>query len=250
MRNILLTGLPRAGTTLAASLLDAAPDSVCLNEPEWQRPHPSLSAEAFARAVKEDFDDVRKKLLAGIAVPDRRAADGSALTNYYDSGTKNNFVMHDLLRPGLTEDFTLAMKHNGPYLAALPELVALGCFEIRAILRHPLPVLRSWRRLDLPISRGELPNATAYWPEMKALTSAKMELLEKQVRMLELMVARILEHQSQITVVRYEDQVTGDRSQLSEKETAEDKEIMEMLKRYAPRAMRYYEANGSPPSRG
>ncbi len=237
--NILLTGIPRAGTTLAASLLDAEANTVCLNEPEWQHPHPALDAAGFALAVKEDFAAVREKLLAGVPVPDRRDAEGGALTNYYDSGTNKNFVMHPLTRENLPADFTLAMKHNGPYLAVLPELVALKCFEIRAVIRRPLPVIRSWRRLTLPISNGEMPNATAYWPEMKTLTAAKMDLLEKQVRMLELMFARIVEYQAQIQLVRYED-IREQGIQEAEKETAEDALILEMLNRYAPSAKGYY----------
>ncbi len=237
--NILLTGIPRAGTTLAASLLDAEANTVCLNEPEWQHPHPTLDAVGFALAVKEDFAAVREKLLAGIPVPDRRDAEGGALTNYYDSGTNKNFVMHPLVRKNLTADFTLAMKHNGPYLAALPELVTLGCFDIRAVIRHPLPVIRSWRRLALPISKGEMPNATAYWPEMKVLTESKLPLLEKQVRMLELMFARIFDYQSQVKLVRYED-IREQGIQEAEKDTAEDALILEMLNRYAPKAMEYY----------
>lgn len=237
--NILITGIPRAGTTLAAALLDAEPNTVCLNEPEWQHPHPSLDAEGFARAIEADFSEVRRKILAGIPVPDRRDADGKALTNYYDSGTNKNFVMHPLTRGNLPADFTLAMKHNGPYLAVLPELVRLGCFDIRAVIRRPLPVLRSWRRLALPISHGKMPNATAYWPEMKALTSAKMDLLEKQARMLELMFARILEYQSQVKLVRYED-IRGQGIQEAEKETADDGDIISMIRRFAPSAVSLY----------
>lgn len=236
-RDILLTGIPRAGTTLAAAMLDALPDTVCLNEPEWQRPHPALDAQGFARAVAEDFAAQRTRLLAGEPVMDRRAQDGAALTNYYEDGT--NFVLHPLVRAGLSPDFTLAMKHNGPYLAALPELVALGAFEIRAVIRHPLPVLRSWRRLDLPVSRGALPNATDYWPEMRALTAMPMDLLEKQVRMLDLMFARIGECAVHIRVLRYEDFATGQDVQAAAIRTGEDEALQEALARYAPLASEY-----------
>jgi hypothetical protein len=244
VRNILLTGIPRAGTTLVAARLDAQADTVCLNEPEWQRPSSALSAEGFAQAVLQDFADIRNKLLSGVPVPDRRAEDGSALTNYYESGTKKNFVMYPLVRNGLSQNFTLAMKHNGPYLAVLPQLIATGAFEIQAVIRHPLPVLRSWRRLALPISRGEMPNATRYWPEMRALTSEKMDLLEKQARMYELMFLRILEHQPKLTLLRYEHmQHSTPGIQESEKTTAEDDAILVAIRSYAPTALKIYGNN-------
>jgi len=239
MRNILLTGIPRAGTTLAASLLDAEKNTVCLNEPSWQHPHPSLDAAGFAQAVAEDFVSLRQKLLSGEPVPDRRGEDGKALTNYYGSGTEETFVMHPLVRGNLTADFTLAVKHNGPYLAVLPELIRLDAFEIRAVIRHPLSVLRSWRRLSLPVSRGDMPNATPYWPEMRELTASTMPLLEKQVRMLELMFSRIMQHQSQLTLVRYED-LRGEPKQISSQPTGGDEEILQMLKIHAPQAMEIY----------
>lgn len=238
--DILLTGIPRAGTTLAAAYLDAQPNSVCLNEPDWQHPHASLDASGFAQAIKEDFAAVRKKILMREPVMDRRAPDGSALTNYYESGTKNAFEMVPLVRRDLTPLFTLGMKHNGPYLAVLPELVALDHFEIRAIIRHPLPVLRSWRRLSLPVSRGEMPNATPYWPEMRELTQSSIPLLEKQARMLELMFARLLDNANHLTLQRHEDMATGNASQASDAATAEDNEILAALTQHAPRAMAFY----------
>jgi len=239
MRNIILTGIPRAGTTLAASIIDAEKDSVCLNEPEWQHPHPELDAGDFAQAIMEDFGDVRQKLLAKVPVPDRRAKDGSATTNYYGSGTENNFVEYPLVREGLSEHFTLAIKHNGPYLAVLPQLVALEEFEIRAIIRHPLPVLRSWRRLSLPISRGEMPNATAYWREMRELTVAKIDLLEKQARMFELMFLRIMEQKDAIEIIRYET-LAGEAGQMASHATPEDGAIISALEQFAPKALAFY----------
>ena len=40
-RNILLTGVPRSGTTLTSRLLSEAPDTVALNEPLAQEYFPS-----------------------------------------------------------------------------------------------------------------------------------------------------------------------------------------------------------------
>lgn len=243
--NIILTGIPRAGTTLAAARLDAKPDTVCLNEPSWQHPHPALDAKGFALAIREDFVSLRQRLLAGEAVTDRRTSDGTALTNYYDTGTDNEmherFVMYPLVRKGLSPNFTLAIKHNGPYLAVLPELIALRSFEIRAVIRHPLSVIRSWRRLALPVSVGEMPSAAPYWPELKIVLESHMDLLEKQVRMYELMLSRLLQHAHHITLMRYEDMRWEEASrQVSSQPTEEDRAILTALKQYTPRALEFY----------
>jgi len=237
VRNVIITGVPRGGTTLAASKLDAEPDSVCLNEPEWHRPNKDLSAGGFAQAIMKDFYYLREKMLAGEPVMDRRLEDGSAPTNYY--GSEKKLVNYPLVKKVLTRDFTLGIKHNGPYMAVLPELAALREFEIYAVIRHPLPVIRSWRRLKLPISDGRMPNATPYWPEMKAICNTQIDLLEKQVHMLDAMFARIDQYQKQLTILRYEEFAEG-KNQRSDELTPEDSEIVKMLKKNASNVTRYY----------
>ena len=147
-------------------------------------------------------------LLAQTPIPDRRTANGEALTNDFsrltDGRMRSEFVEYPFVREGLSKDFTLAIKHNGPYRAVLPELIATKQFKIIAIIRHPLPVISSWRRLQLPISRGEMPNAKAYWRELHTLIDSKMALLEKQIRLYDIMLERIFAYAAHITIIRYE----------------------------------------------
>lgn len=214
MRNILLTGIPRSGTTLASALLDGLPDTVCLNEPDWQTTGFSSNPNNYAKWLVGDFIKIRRRLERCDPIPDRRAADGSAVTNYYKTDTataaiSQNFQTVRFTRPGLTREFNLAIKHNGPYLGALPSIVDLEWFTVIAIMRHPVPVIHSWRSLQLPISRGQMPNAVGYWQEMAQLTAAPMELLEKQVRMYDLMCRRIYELRSMIHILAYEQMIAA-----------------------------------------
>ena len=207
--NVIVTGIPRAGTTLTAALLDALPNSVCLNEPAWHNAKAAPHAEGFVQFIAQDFVRLRAMLLAKTPVPDRRGANGEAITNYFsranDGAMKSEFVDYPLVRSGLRSDFTLAIKHNGPYLAVLPELIASKQFKILAVIREPLAVISSWRRLQLPISRGDMPNAKPYWRELRMLIDTPMPLLEKQVRMYDLMRDRIHQHEADMTVIRYEE---------------------------------------------
>lgn len=210
MHNVILTGIPRSGTTLAAALIDSLPDTVCLNEPAWQTARVARDAQGFAEWLAGDFAQLRQKLLRGEAVPDRREADGSAVTNYYraEAGKmEHTFKVIPFARAELTQDFTLAIKHNGPYLAALKPLVESKAYTIIAIVRHPVEVIASWRRLALPISQGRMPNATPYWPRMAQLVASPMDMLEKQVRMYDLMCKRIWDMRESIHVLPYETMV-------------------------------------------
>ncbi len=206
-KDLILTGIPRGGTTLAASLIDGIPNTVCLNEPGWHNASSAPDAAGFAQFIREDFARLRARLLAGQSVPDRRAPDGSATTNYFrvEGGRmENTFDVMPFSRAGLTPDFTLAIKHNGPYLAVLPQLIALKAFTITAIVRHPVEVIHSWRRLQLPVSEGRMPNAAPYWPELATLIATPMDLLAKQVRLYDLMCRRLWEHRDEVRILTYE----------------------------------------------
>ncbi|MDE3059423.1 MAG: sulfotransferase domain-containing protein [Pseudomonadota bacterium] len=217
MRDIVLTGIPRSGTTLLTALMDSQPASVALNEPQWQYDAMAAMkdrtpAAGFARWLIGDFADIRRKLLQGIAIPERRR-NGTAPTNYYRShaGDRRPDIHYELVpftRPGLTGDFTLAVKHNGLYLGVLPELAATGHFTIAAIVRHPAGAIASWRDTKVPPGKGLLPGAAGYWKEMRELTAAPMDLLEKQVRMYDLICQRLLSLKDNILLLRYED-ITG-----------------------------------------
>jgi hypothetical protein len=210
-RDVIVTGIPRSGTTLTAALIDGLPNTVCLNEPEWQTGNRFKDPSDFVKWLVGDFVKIRQNLLRGEPVQDRRAIkDQAAVTNYFsrhpESGKmKVNYKFVDLVRPGLTPDFTLAIKHNGPYLALLKAIIDMRWFTIIAIVRHPVEVLYSWRTLEVPISRGEMPNATPYWPAMAELVKMPMDLLEKQVKMYDLMCKRIYNLRQHLHLLPYEE---------------------------------------------
>jgi hypothetical protein len=204
----LMTGIPRGGTTLAAALADGLADAVCLNEPVWQQAwaqqHRAQGAAAFAQWLRQDMAQLRARLLAGQPVPDLRHADGTPTTNYFPREDEPPVAPVGLVRPGLTSDFMLAVKHNGLYLGALPQLVQEG-FRVLAILREPVAVLASWQRTPVPVSRGQLPAASFWWPQLAGLTSAPLPLLEKQVRLLDLLYGRLRACEAGLVLVRYEE---------------------------------------------
>lgn len=40
IRNLIVTGIPRSGTTFTAAFVDGLDDAVCLSEPDWQDARP------------------------------------------------------------------------------------------------------------------------------------------------------------------------------------------------------------------
>jgi len=213
-RNVLLTGIPRSGTTLAGALIDSLPDTVCISEPPWHWHRasggkldigPDPDGSVFARWLVGDFVAMRAKLLRGETVQDRRAADAAPLTNYHDAGSAGAAASttRHFSRSGLSANFTLAVKHNGPYLTALQQLLELEWFTVVAIVREPVAVIHSWRSLNLPVSRGRMHDAARCWPELEQATSHG-SVLERQVRIYDLICERLHRLRERIHIVPYE----------------------------------------------
>lgn len=213
VKNIIITGIPRAGTSLAAAILDQTADCFCLSEPEEhvEIMRSAASAQDFVDRLEKSFESLRAALIGGDSVCDRRSEDGRPVTNYFAPKTaagvrESAFSMQWVAKAGLTQDFILGVKHNALYSAVLPEIGKRAGFGIVAIVRDPVEVIASWQSLTLPVSRGRLPAADRFWPEMRRLTESDVELLDKQLLIYELMCDRFL-HVRNARIVRYEEMV-------------------------------------------
>lgn len=214
MPDVLVTGLPRSGSTLVSALIDGLPDAVCLNEPSWQ---PGLLSKfpldilPFCKWLSGDYAWTRQQIFMQEAVTDFRAADGSPLLDGLldpmqkrnDKGEPEGVVF---LRPGLSADFILAMRHHALYTSILPTLVKFRQFKIIAVIRHPFDVLNSWRQLQIPLpARGRPHGIARFWPEALAIAEAKMEAADQMVQLYDTYIQRYHELREHVTIVKFED---------------------------------------------
>src|ERR1051326_9173576 len=83
---LILTGIPRSGTTLTASLMNALEGTICLHEPFQFRKFCLKSRDRadFVERCLSAFTQLRNSLLDGQPVMDGRKPDGSYPTNYFD----------------------------------------------------------------------------------------------------------------------------------------------------------------------
>lgn len=211
MHNVILTGIPRSGTTLAAALIDSLPNAVCLNEPLWQTDVKlDGNPQALALWLRDDFARLRQHLLAEHPIPDRRDAEGKAITNFFKDGKpvqEKTFGL--LIRAGLTPDFTLAVKHNALFMAALPHLALMSDFLVIALLRHPVATIASWQRVPLPVAEGRMPHAATYWPKIKSIGESNDDVLIKQVKLYDALCGRLAKLRGAIHIVHYELLITN-----------------------------------------
>jgi hypothetical protein len=269
-QNLIVTGIPRGGTTLAAALIDALDDAVCINEPLWQSKwsREAASRQRYVERIVDDFARVRATLLAGGSVAVRASGDGEAVTNFFDRGQgprrRKPLTTAPLSRPGLTPGFLLAMKHNAHYSCVLGDLAAVPGLSVLAIIRDPVAVLASWRSLNLPVSRGRLPAGEPFWPEIGEARRGTDDLLLVQARMVELFFRRYHELRDRIAIVRYED-IVGSPGLLARRfgrrplrqvpvtpveppVSAEITMLRDYVAAHCPTACRYYPPDGISPA--
>lgn len=214
-KNVLITGIPRSGTTLVTALFDSLANSACLSEPSWQAQWVASARDAadLARRICADIPEIRYRILSGDAVEDRLAVDGKTVTNYFErtnSGSVNNaYEITHRRRIVKNEDFLLGIKHNALYTATLDNLVNMDGFKILCIVRHPVPTILSWQSLKVPVSYGRMPHGERFWPELRRIIATEPDILVRQIRILDLFCDRYLmlsaSHSSRVALVRYED---------------------------------------------
>lgn len=218
-RDLILTGVPRSGTTLCCDLLGRASDTVALVEPMPVHALPLDHGQAVA-AIRGFFRDSRASLRgAGEAMGQQ--VDGRGPDNFFDGqrdarGLRVRKAQLGTLRidKPLSAGFTLVVKHNAAFAALLPTLAE--SFECLALVRNPLAVLASWNSVDLPVARGRLPAGERLEPALATALDAQPDLLARQLLLLDWLFARFAGVLPRARILRYEDVVGSNGAALAQ----------------------------------
>ena len=216
MPDVILTGLPRSGSTLTCHLLNRCADVIALHEP-IAIPQLALthSGDDLVGCIGQFYRDTRRSLLEG-----RRAVSktvgGSVPDNTFGearSGREN--LRHSLATHGevsfagkvLTADFTLAVKHNAGFTALLDRLVKQ--FPCYGIVRNPLAVLASWNSVHLAVQQGRIPAGEQIDACLRAALGRIDDRHERQFYILEWFFERFARLLPRGSILRYEDMVAS-----------------------------------------
>lgn len=212
--DIVLTGIPRSGTTLTCSLLNRLPQSVALHEPMEPASLAGLDfPQGYLEGVADFFAGQRERLLAeGTALSKARA--GSVPDNPFGSlrdgnGRRQSTVDRQLVRVSkrLAPGFRLVIKHPGFFTATLATLATR--FPCYAIVRNPLSTLLSWQSVQAPVHDGRVPAAESFDVELKSELNAEPDRLARQLIILRWCFARYATVLPRERVIRYEDIVAS-----------------------------------------
>jgi hypothetical protein len=210
-RNIVLTGLPRSGTTLACYLLNDLPNTVALLEPFEAGRFAGLlpEREAVADAMERWYGKTRRRALRKGEVTTRHVG-GKIPDNPFGPQSEGEEPRQWLASKGririgkeIGRDFYLVVKDPPMFTALLPILVQR--FPTFAVVRNPLAVLASWNSVDIPAREGRVPRAEAYDPDLARRLISIEDRLERQLGLLDWWCERFEQYLPQDHILRYED---------------------------------------------
>ena len=154
---LLLSGIPRSGTTLACKLLNSDINTVALHEPLTPN---NISSDNAIENITDAFHTLNKNLLKGKSI-EHGDSDRLILDNPIQSYEKANSSIRKVVAkrglltlPPISQSHRIVIKQNAMFAALSADLKRH--YAMVAIVRNPVDVLTSWMSVDLPVNQGRI----------------------------------------------------------------------------------------------
>jgi hypothetical protein len=208
--DVILTGVPRSGTTLSCFLLNKLPNVVALHEPMevWQVAD-LRDDGARCNAVVDFFLKTRESILAQrLAVSKQvagRVPDNPIAEFVNGEGLRETVVSVGQISVSkrLDRDLTLVVKHPAAFTAMLNLLVKR--FRCYALIRNPLAVLASWNTVALPVQQGHAPVAEAFDTVLREKLARRSDRFDRQLCLLAWYFDQYYRMLPAASILRYEE---------------------------------------------
>lgn len=208
--NIIITGIPRSGTSYLCKRLHQFDNCVALNEPNEVVNRLVL----YPWALETFLFETRLSIL-----------DGEVISNKMKDGEVVEDTAIDIedvpyLPSVRSANFVLAVKNNRPILNRLDLLMNFVSPETRfvACIRNPIDAIASWiksfdqlKEVDFSQVRVGAPSDRFLSPEDKLeieAIDALSNVAERRARLWNYLAAKILKYQDRMLIVRYDKLVT------------------------------------------
>lgn len=211
--NVILTGIPRAGTTLVCHLINTLPDSIALHEPMRVDELAGGDHLAATDVVARFFATSRASLLAHGTAPSKHVG-GRIPDRHVDEYPAEDGLRHDNSDYGavtftkpLSSSFLLILKHPSAFTALLDTLRPR--FPSFAVVRNPLAILGSWNSVRMGFREGHAPIAEQLDPALDRRLRSIEDRLDRQIALLDWFFNRYRTVLSNRNVLRYEEIVAS-----------------------------------------
>lgn len=201
---LLITGIPRSGTSYLCSILNQVRDTVVINEPEEVL---RLLANSSGIPLSDYYRFIRQRIIEGKPVTNK-IVDGRFIEDTNDIDIRTPYV------PCVdTPDFLLGTKNTLVYLNTLerilehmPEAILVAC------VRHPHDTIASWQRVTFPHIRHAAPAFLLNHVDGERRRKlerilATAELAQRHAMLWHYLAGLVNRHSGRLIVVRYEDMV-------------------------------------------
>jgi len=214
---IILTGVPRSGSSLSCSLLNNYENTIALLEP--MPVFDSNPEKGNIQACKDivDFEFKCREDILYYGLMQTRSNNGKELTNTFLDSLENNNLRKAIInntkiniKAGIKKDFTLAIKHTAFFTAILEDLN--NFFECYATIRNPLSVLASWSTIDVPVNKGHIPAAERYDAKLKQKLMNTDSVLNRQIIILDWFFDKYKMNLDNEHIIKYEDVITDNEN--------------------------------------
>lgn len=241
-RNIILTGVPRSGTTLTCYLLNKSPDVVALHEPIKPYRVPGLGSDDnvakrfyfFLLNIRKSpvsfnsntvgyidsfFEKQRTSILTkgtatskskGNKIPDNPMGKINQKTGKRIRVVDGRTVE---ISKNLGKDFTLVIKQPSMFSGLLG--ILSSHFQCYATIRNPLAVLCSWNTVDYPVRTGHAPAAERCDQNLKSILANEPDVYNRQIILLSWFFEQFYRHLPAENIIRYEELITSNGKSLS-----------------------------------
>jgi hypothetical protein len=208
-RDIIITGVPRSGTTLTCYLLNKVPDTIALHEPICVKRLARLDTreimcdevEAFIRETRQTLVEsgtAKSKHVAG-SVPDNPAGDACTSNGMRPNRAAKGYIRFD--KP-LSQNFLLCIKQPA-FTVMLESLITrFPCF---ALVRSPLAVLASWNSVNMPVRDGHAPGPERHDRRLRRTLAKIEDRFDRQIFLLSWFYGKYSAVLQPDRVLRYEE---------------------------------------------
>lgn len=208
MPELVITGIPRSGTSLLCRVLGDQPDCVIINEPTAIfGPLRNCSRPGWMACY---YRDLRRAVLDGEAV-ENRVVDGRMVEDTRLQDVRG-LHRHRVAR----SDFLLGTKNTLAYLSRIPVLRrALPAAPIVACVRNPIDSIASWKGSFAHLRDGNLARFPAGFVNPAFLSRRQQALLQtitetqsavqRRALLWAYLADLVIEHLDSLLLLRYED---------------------------------------------
>jgi Sulfotransferase family len=215
--DLILTGIPRSGTSYLCNLLHRYDNCVILNEPAEVAP--ALDGSILPWLPALFYRQIRRDVLMGVPIRNK-LIDGKVTQDTAVGGEQKFYV------PAVSSgDFVLGMKTTIPFLSRLPHLRrVMPSARLVACVRNPFDTIASWKTTFPHLRDADVEGVRIGNPRDLVLSAAQRTELERISAVPEPAMRRaawwrylaelVLESIEQVALVRYEQLVAQPRQTL------------------------------------